>query len=329
MENKTIVKLNKEAEKKSEYLDPILNEMKQVIVGQDKVLEKILVSLMADGHILLEGVPGLAKTLMVQTLAQTIAGSFVRIQFTPDLLPADIIGTKIYNQHNGSFSTRKGPIFANLILADEINRAPPKVQSALLEAMQERQVSIGGETHRLDMPFLVLATQNPVESEGTYSLPEAQVDRFMFKLFVDYPNKEEEIEIMRRMTVNKFPVAKKITNIKKIIDLQQFVKSVYADENIMDYVSDLVLATREPQDYDLNLDGLIEFGASPRASIWMILGGKARAVMNGRGYVIPEDIRDIVYDCMRHRISLTYEAQAEGLTTDNIIEKIVKKVPVP
>ena len=329
MDDKHISRLNRQAEKYSKKLEMLLREMEKVIVGQGEILIKIIAGLIAGGHILLEGVPGLAKTLMIRTLAKTVKGSFVRIQFTPDLLPADIIGTKIYNQNTGKFTTRKGPIFANFILADEINRAPPKVQSALLEAMQERQVSIGGDTLTLENPFLVLATQNPVETEGTYILPEAQVDRFMFKLYVDYPNKEEEIEIMRRMTVGITPEAKKITDTAEILKIQGFVKTVYADENIYDYVSDIVIATRRPEKYDLDLGGLIDYGASPRASIWLILGGKAMAVINGRGYVVPEDIQEIAGDCLRHRIILSYEAEAEGLTTDDIIEKIMKKIPVP
>lgn len=329
MEDKEIMALNKKAEQYSADLDKIMEELKKVIVGQDYVLERILIALIADGHVLIEGMPGLAKTLMVSTLSQTMDADFRRIQFTPDLLPADIIGTKIYNQNTGKFSTKKGPVFTNFILADEINRAPPKVQSALLEAMQERQVTISGETYHLEKPFLVLATQNPIETEGTYRLPEAQVDRFMFKLLIDYPEHHEEIEIVNRMTIGKNPFANKIISRKKILDLQGFCPKIYADEKIKKYVASLVYATRKPGEYGLDLNGLIEYGASPRASIWLILGGKAHALLNGRGYVKPEDIKAIAPDVLRHRVMLTYEAEAEDMTSDNIIEKIIKTVRIP
>jgi len=329
MHDRKILELNRKAERYSKETDKLLEEMKNVIVGQDYVLERILISLIADGHTLLEGMPGLAKTLMVSTLSSTMDAGFKRIQFTPDLLPADIIGTKIYNQSTAEFSTKKGPVFTNFILADEINRAPPKVQSALLEAMQERQVSISGETYPLEKPFLVLATQNPIETEGTYRLPEAQVDRFMFKLLVDYPSHPEEKEIVNRMTVGNNPIANQIINRNKILEMQKFCTQIYSDEKIVHYAADLVQATRKPDEYGLDLNGLIEYGASPRASIWMILGGKAHAMINGRGYVKPEDLKVIAHDVLRHRIMLTYEAEAEDVTTDSIISQVVKAVQIP
>jgi len=327
--NSEIKKLNSQAEKYSESLEKALEELKKTIVGQENILEKLLISLIADGHVLLEGVPGLAKTLMVKTLAETINANFCRIQFTPDLLPADIIGTKIYDHIKGNFYTQKGPIFHNFILADEINRAPPKVQSALLEAMQERQVSIQGDTFKLSKPFLVIATQNPIETEGTYKLPEAQVDRFAMKLLVDYPKKDEEKFIIQRNTQGIEIKTKKILDSKKIVEIQRFNQKIYADEKIEEYVAEIVDATRHPKNYNLDIDGLIEYGASPRASIWLILCGKAHALLNGRGYVIPEDIKAIAHDVLRHRIILTYEAEAEEITSDRIINKIISKIKSP
>ena len=326
-----IEQLNSQARAYSSKLNDTLNELKRVIVGQELVLSKLLICLIADGHVLLEGVPGLAKTLMVKTLSDTVSAQFCRIQFTPDLLPADITGTKIYDHRTASFSTQKGPIFNNFILADEINRAPPKVQSALLEAMQERQVSIQGETFMLDSPFLVLATQNPIETEGTYKLPEAQVDRFSFKLLVDYPNKDEEKAIIQRNTQGIVLAPGKVLTAGDIIEIQQFNQKIYADEKIEGYVTELVDATRYPENYTLGRDinGLIEYGASPRASIWAILTGKAHALLNGRGYVIPEDIKAVVHDVLRHRIILTYEADAEGITSDHIIDMLVANIKAP
>jgi MoxR-like ATPase len=326
-----IEQLNSHACAYSDKLNDTLNELKRVIVGQELVLSKLLICLIADGHVLLEGVPGLAKTLMVKTLSDTVSAQFCRIQFTPDLLPADITGTKIYDHRTASFSTQKGPIFNNFILADEINRAPPKVQSALLEAMQERQVSIQGETYMLDSPFLVLATQNPIETEGTYKLPEAQVDRFSFKLLVDYPNKDEEKAIIQRNTQGIVLAPGKVLTAGDIIEMQQFNQKIYADEKIEGYVTELVDATRYPENYTLGRDinGLIEYGASPRASIWAILTGKAHALLNGRGYVIPEDIKAVVHDVLRHRIILTYEADAEGITSDHIIDMLVANIKAP
>jgi len=324
-----IQQLNSLAEENSEKLNLVLNEIKKVIVGQDDVLKKLLISLISDGHVLLEGVPGLAKTLMIKTLSETLNLSFCRIQFTPDLLPADIVGTKIYDHNEGKFYTQKGPIFHNFILADEINRAPPKVQSALLEAMQEKQVSIHGETFKLDKPFLVLATQNPIETEGTYKLPEAQIDRFAFKLLIDYPKKDEEKIIIRRNAGEiKFNI-KNILNAPDILKIQEFNHKIYADEKIEEYAVSIVDATRNPKNYGLELQGMIEYGASPRASIWLIITGKANALMNGRGYVIPEDIKEVAHEVLRHRIILTYEAEAEEITPDKIIDEILARVRAP
>jgi MoxR-like ATPase len=327
--NPEIKKLNAKAEELAKELAVVSDELKKIIIGQEVVLDKLLISLIADGHILLEGVPGLAKTLMIKTLSDTLNAKFHRIQFTPDLLPADIIGTKIYDHKSSSFSTKKGPIFANFILADEINRAPPKVQSALLEAMQERQVTIQGDTFTLDKPFLVLATQNPIETEGTYKLPEAQVDRFMFKLLITYPSKAEEKEIIRRYTQGKEYKVTKVLTPEDIIRIQKFNQQIYADEKIEEYAASLVDATRHPKAYGLEFDTHIDYGASPRASIWLILAAKAHALLNSRGYVIPEDIKAIVPDVLRHRIILSYEAEAEDLTADDLIKKILEKIKIP
>jgi len=327
--NAEIRKLNSQAEKYSRNLKKVLYELEKTIVGQKEILEKLLISLIAEGHVLLEGVPGLAKTLMVKTLSDTINAKFCRIQFTPDLLPADIIGTKIYDHKKGNFYTQRGPIFHNFILADEINRAPPKVQSALLEAMQERQVSIQGDTFKLDKPFLVIATQNPIETEGTYKLPEAQVDRFAMKLLVAYPKKDEERDIIKRNTQGIEIKIKKLFDSKKIVEIQKFNQKIYADEKIEEYVARIVDATRYPENYNLNIEGLIEYGASPRASIWLILCGKSYALLRGRGYVIPEDIQAVAHDVLRHRIILTYEAEAEEITSDKIIDDILSKIRPP
>jgi MoxR-like ATPase len=309
----------------------IQQEMAKVIVGQDRMVERLLIALLANGHILLEGVPGLAKTLAIKTLADTIGGEFSRVQFTPDLLPADITGTMIYNQKTQSFSVTKGPVFANFVLADEINRAPAKVQSALLEAMQERQVTIGDETFPLPQPFLVMATQNPVEQEGTYPLPEAQVDRFMLKVFLDYPKKEEEKLILRsNVRLAGLDTAGQITNPEEILRLRNIVREVYLDEKIEQYIIDIVFATRDPEAYDMpELKPLISFGASPRASINLALAGKAFAFLKGRAYVIPEDIRAIAPDVLQHRIGLTYEAEAENIGPLDLVSKILSRVEVP
>ncbi|PKR81439.1 ATPase [Brumimicrobium salinarum] len=312
-------------------IDMVRKEMSSVIVGQGQMLERLMVALMANGHILLEGVPGLAKTLAIKTMADVIGGDFSRIQFTPDLLPADVTGTQIYNQKTQEFSVTKGPIFANFILADEINRAPAKVQSALLEAMQERQITIGDETFQLPKPFLVLATQNPIEQEGTYPLPEAQVDRFMLKVTLEYPSPEEEMIILRNNVRREgLSKAKPVMSPSDVIRLRNLVREVYLDEKIEKYIIDIVFATRDPKKYDLsNLAPLIAFGASPRASINLALAGKANAFLEGRAYVIPDDIRAIASDVIQHRLGLTYEAEAEGVTARNIVEKILSRVEVP
>lgn len=327
--NKEIKELNKKAEKYSEKLEKVHSEISKTIVGQDEIIEKLLIALISGGHVLIEGVPGLAKTLMVRTLSECLSCDFVRLQFTPDLLPADITGTKIYDHKDISFKTMKGPIFTNFVLADEINRAPPKVQSALLEAMQEKQVSIQGDTLKLDKPFMVLATQNPIESEGTYKLPEAQVDRFMFKILINYPNKEDEAEIIERFTEGINHKVSKLISSKQILEMQEFNQKIYADKKIKEYVAEIVDATRNPEEYGLDINGHIEYGASPRASLWLILAAKSHAMMNGRGYVKPEDIKAIAYDVLRHRILLTYEAEAEQITADEIIAKILEKIKVP
>jgi len=322
--------INKKIEKGSEFVDKISKEVAKVIVGQKYMIERLLIGLLANGHVLLEGVPGLAKTMAVKTLSSTIQTKFQRLQFTPDLLPADLIGTLIYDQKNGKFTTKKGPIFSNLVLADEINRSPAKVQSALLEAMMERQVTIGENTFPLDDPFLVLATQNPIEQEGTYPLPEAQVDRFMLKLSVGYPNKDEELEIMRRMTGKDIPEVKPVVNAKDIISARNLVKEVYIDEKVERYIIDIVFATRNPKEYGLDdLQDLISFGASPRASIYLHQAAKAHAFLRRRGYVVPEDIRAIGMDVLRHRILVTYEAEAEEITPEDVVRKVLNKIEVP
>jgi len=322
--------INKKIEKESEFVDKISEEVAKVIVGQKYMIERLLIGLLANGHVLLEGVPGLAKTMAVKTLSSTVQTKFQRLQFTPDLLPADLIGTLIYDQRNGEFTTKKGPIFSNLVLADEINRSPAKVQSALLEAMMERQVTIGENTFPLDDPFLVLATQNPIEQEGTYPLPEAQVDRFMLKLSVGYPNKEEELEIMRRMTGKEVPEVKPVVKLKDIISARDLVKEVYIDEKVEKYIIDIVFATRNPKEYGLDdLQDLISFGASPRASIYLHQAAKAHAFLRRRGYVVPEDIRAIGMDVLRHRILVTYEAEAEEITPEDVVRKVLNKIEVP
>jgi len=325
-----IKEINERIQKESAFVDMLMMEMGKVIVGQDQMVERLLIGLLANGHVLLEGVPGLAKTLAVSTLASAIEADFARVQFTPDLLPADLIGTMIYNQRKEEFTVRKGPIFANFVLADEINRAPAKVQSALLEAMQERQVTIGDETFKLPDPFLVLATQNPIEQEGTYPLPEAQVDRFMLKVVISYPNREEEKSILRENISKAFPEANSIIKPEDIINARDVVKDVYMDEKIEHYILDIIFATRYPGEYKLDkLDQLISFGASPRGSINLALAAKAYAFIKRRGYVLPEDIRAISMDVLRHRIGLTYEAEAENVTSEDIIYEILNTVEVP
>ena len=331
MNDFSLKEINEKISKSSNFVDKLKKEMNNFILGQEELVNKILISMLSNGHILLEGVPGLAKTLMVKTLSKLIKTNFQRIQFTPDMLPADLLGTLIYNQKTGSFDTRKGPIFSNIILADEINRSPAKVQSALLEAMQERQVTIGDNTFVLDEPFLVMATQNPIEQEGTYPLPEAQVDRFMFKLIVKYPDKDSERLILRQNT-KAFDVefVDEIVSPEEILSAQSIIEEIYVDEKVEDYVLNLILATRNPQDYGLNdLEGIIDFGASPRATINLVRAAKARAYTEHRGYITPEDIRYIGADVLRHRVILTYEAEAEELTSDDIINRLFEVVEVP
>ena len=332
-ENNTAVDIqaiNKKIEKESAFVDLLTLEMGKVIVGQKHMVERLLIGLLGQGHILLEGVPGLAKTLAINTLSQAVAGSFSRIQFTPDLLPADVVGTMIYNIKANDFTIKKGPIFANFVLADEINRAPAKVQSALLEAMQEKQVTIGDETFVLDKPFLVMATQNPVEQEGTYPLPEAQVDRFMLKTIIDYPKIEDEQMIVRANLKGAFEKIKPVVSVKQILSAQAAVREVYMDEKIEKYILDIIFATRYPEKYRLaELKPLISFGASPRGSINLATAAKCYAFIKRRGYVIPEDVRAIVYDVLRHRIGITYEAEAENVTSEDIISKIVNVIEVP
>ena len=330
MDSVNIKELNDRIQRESSFVDILSMEMYKVIVGQKQLVENLLFGLLANGHILLEGVPGLAKTLAINTLASAVGGKFSRIQFTPDLLPADVLGTMIYSQKSEQFQIRKGPVFANFVLADEINRSPAKVQSALLEAMQERQVTIGDETFRLPEPFLVMATQNPIEQEGTYPLPEAQLDRFMLKVVVTYPKKEEEKLILRMNNSGEFPKASQVLKPEDIIRAREIVREVYMDEKIERYIVDLVYATRTPEEYGLaDLTGLIAYGASPRASISLAAASKAYAFIKRRGYVIPEDVRAVCHEVLRHRIGLTYEAEAENVTTDAIIDKIVNFVEVP
>jgi MoxR-like ATPase len=323
--------INEKVKKESTFVPKLIGEMEKVIVGQKYLLERLLVGLLANGHILIEGVPGLAKTMSVKVLSQAIKTKFQRIQFTPDLLPADLIGTLIYSPKDGAFTTKKGPIFSNIILADEINRAPAKVQSALLEAMQERQVTIGEGTYKLDEPFLVLATQNPIEHEGTYPLPEAQVDRFMLKLKIEYPSKEEELRIMKRMAAtDKKITVSPVVNPDDILKARKVVDEIYIDERIEKYIVDIVFATRDPAAYKLkDLVGLIQYGASPRASIYLSIAAKAYAFLQGRGYVVPQDIKTIGLDVLRHRLIVSYEAEAEDKTSEDVIKRIFEEVRVP
>jgi MoxR-like ATPase len=325
-----IAALNEKIKQESAFIDILLNEIGKVIIGQKAIIERLVVGLLGNGHILLEGVPGLAKTLAIKTLASAMKAKFQRIQFTPDLLPADLVGTMIYNQKEGNFFIRKGPLFSNFILADEINRAPAKVQSALLEAMQERQVTIGESTFKLEEPFLVLATQNPIEQEGTYPLPEAQVDRFMLKVKIIYPERDEELKIMRQNVSDFMPAVNPVINSVDILKARNLVHEVYVDEKIERYILDIVFATRSPKQFGLNrLADYISFGASPRASINLALGAKAMAFIKRRGYVIPEDVRAICADVLRHRLAITYEAEAEEITSENIIQEILNKIEVP
>ncbi|MCM4171167.1 MoxR family ATPase [Arenibacter sp. TNZ] len=333
MEENTSVDIsavNEKIAKESAFIDLLILEMNKVIVGQKHMIERLLIGLLGQGHILLEGVPGLAKTLAINTLAKAVQGSFSRIQFTPDLLPADVVGTMIYNMKLNDFSIKKGPIFANFVLADEINRAPAKVQSALLEAMQEKQVTIGDQTFILDKPFLVMATQNPVEQEGTYPLPEAQVDRFMLKTVIDYPKLSEEQLIIRQNLKGDYEEVKPVVTVQQILSAQKAVRDVYMDEKIEKYILDIVFATRYPEKYNLeSLKPLISFGASPRGSINLAVAAKCYAFIKRRGYVVPEDVRAVIHDVLRHRVGITYEAEAENITSEEIINKIVNEIEVP
>ncbi len=328
--NVDIRAINEKIERESAFVDLLMIEMNKVIIGQKRMMERLLIGLLGNGHILLEGVPGLAKTLAINTLSQAVKGSFSRVQFTPDLLPADVIGTMIFNMKENDFSIKKGPIFANFVLADEINRAPAKVQSALLEAMQEHQVTIGETSFKLDQPFLVMATQNPIEQEGTYPLPEAQIDRFMLKTVIDYPKLNDEQLIMRQNLHGSFGKINQVVSIEDILKARESVKEVYMDEKIEKYILNIIFATRYPEDYRLpELKPLISFGASPRGSINLAMASKCYAFIKRRGYVIPEDVRAVVHDVLRHRIGITYEAEAENVTSVDIINKIVNEVEVP
>ena len=321
-------KLTEEAVEKAKTIEKIKTEYEKVIVGQDELFKKMMSAVISGGHLLVEGVPGLAKTLAISTLSQILDLNYNRIQFTPDMLPADIRGTLIYNQHSGNFEIKKGPVFSNFILADEINRAPAKVQSALLESMQEKTVTIGDKTYELTKPFFVMATQNPIEQEGTYPLPEAQTDRFYMKIKIDYPTREEEKRIIRRMSGMATPSAKKAASMKEILELQDFVEKIYFDDKISEYVVNIVYATRNPEQYGLS-KGYLRYGASPRASINFIRAAKAEAFFDQRGYVIPEDVKAVAYDILRHRIIVSFEAEAEGITPENIIEQVLNKVEIP
>lgn len=330
MESVDIRALTAEIERRSHLIESLRTGMHQAIVGQSHLIDSLLIGLLSGGHILLEGLPGLAKTLAIKTLSQLISADYKRIQFTPDLLPADVVGTLMYSQKQEDFSVKKGPIFSNFILADEINRAPAKVQSALLEAMQEHQVTIGDETFKLPKPFLVMATQNPIEQEGTYPLPEAQVDRFMLKVLISYPKKEEEAQIIRQQIRPESQQIRPVVSITDILELRRLAAEVYIDEKIERYIVDIVFATRQPADYGLeNFKSFISFGASPRASINLALAARSYALMKGRGYVIPEDVRAVCYDVLRHRIGLSYEAEAQDLTSDELIKEILNRVEVP
>ncbi|MDD5455937.1 MAG: MoxR family ATPase [Candidatus Margulisbacteria bacterium] len=325
-----IEELNKKIEQETILLTKIKEEIKKVIIGQEDMIERIIIALISGGHVLLEGVPGLAKTLTIKTIARVISGTYKRIQFTPDLLPADIIGTMIYNQKTTEFFTKKGPVFANIILADEINRSPAKVQSALLEAMQEKQVTISDDSYTLPNPFMVLATQNPIEQEGTYPLPEAQVDRFMLKIKVTYPSKKEEKDILDLMETNFESQVNSILTLQDILRLQQITREVYIDPKLKSYIVDIVFATREPENYGLaKVKNLIDFGASPRASIYLMQAAKAMALMQQRGYVIPDDIKIIAKDVLRHRVILSYEAEAEQVVVENLIDDVIREIEVP
>ena len=329
-QNAGIQAITDSVQRTSGWVRPLQQEIGRVIIGQNQLVHRLLVGLLANGHLLLEGVPGLAKTLSLRTLAGAIQAKFQRIQFTPDMLPADIVGTLIYNPREGTFDTKHGPIFSNLVLADEINRAPAKVQSALLEAMQERQVTLGNDTYLLPEPFLVLATQNPIEQEGTYTLPEAQVDRFMLKLVIGYPNRAEELAIQDSMgTTEPNLTVQPVVTVEDIIAAREVVNTIYIDQKVREYIVDLILATRDPKAYGLDLTGYIQYGASPRGTINLTIASKAAAFLNGRGYVTPQDVKSLALDVLRHRVTVSYEAEAEGLTSEKVVQKIIETIPVP
>ena len=328
--NTGISAINEEVERSSAFVKPLMAELGRVVIGQSYLVERLIIALLANGHVLLEGVPGLAKTLSVKSLAACLSVKFSRLQFTPDLLPADLVGTQIYNPQTGAFTTRRGPIFANIVLADEINRAPAKVQCALLESMQEKQVTIGDQTFKLEEPFLVLATQNPIEQEGTYPLPEAQVDRFMLKLKIGYPSRDEERQILDLMArTTPPPTLSAVVSAKQIFEARQIINEIYLDEKVKDYIVDLVCATRDPAAYKIKLEDMIQLGASPRATIALTLAAKAHAFLRGRGYVTPQDVKSTGMDVLRHRVTVTYEAEAEDKTSEMIIQKIFNEMPVP
>ncbi|MBL6763851.1 MAG: MoxR family ATPase [Verrucomicrobiae bacterium] len=325
-----ITAINEEVQRASGFVQPLFSEINKVVIGQRYLIERLTIGMLANGHVLLEGVPGLAKTLSVNTLATCLNVRFSRLQFTPDMLPADVVGTQIYNPQSGEFTTRKGPVFANIVLADEINRAPAKVQSALLEAMQERQVTIGEQTFPLEQPFLVLATQNPIDQEGTYPLPEAQVDRFMLKLKIGYPSRDEERQILDTMArTSNLPSAKQVVEVKDVLEARQVINEIYIDDKVKDYIVDLVCATREPDRYNLKLREFIQLGASPRATIALTLASKAHAFLKGRGYVTPQDVKSIAMDVLRHRVAITFEAEAEEKTSESVVQTILDELPVP
>ena len=325
-----ITAINEEVQRASGFVQPLFNEINMVVIGQHYLIERLTIGMLANGHVLLEGVPGLAKTLSVNTLATCLNVRFSRLQFTPDMLPADVIGTQIYNPQSGDFSTRKGPVFANIVLADEINRAPAKVQSALLEAMQERQVTIGEETFGLEQPFLVLATQNPIDQEGTYPLPEAQVDRFMLKLKIGYPSRDEERQILDTMArTSHLPTAKQVVDVKDVLAARQVINEIYIDDKVKDYIVDLVCATREPERYNIKVRDFIQLGASPRATIALTLAAKAHAFLKARGYVTPQDVKSVALDVLRHRVAITFEAEAEEKTSESVVQTILDELPVP
>ena len=328
--NAGITAINEEVKNASAFVQPLLGEMSKVVIGQKVLVERLIIGLLANGHVLLEGVPGLAKTLSIKSLAQCMDAKFSRLQFTPDMLPADVVGTQIYNPQSGDFTTRQGPVFANLVLADEINRAPAKVQSALLEAMQERQVTIGDQTHKLPEPFLVLATQNPIDQEGTYPLPEAQVDRFMLKVKISHPERAEERQILDLMSsTNTMPETQQTISMNDIRKAREIINNIYIDDKVKDYIVDMVCCTREPAKYEIDISSFIQLGASPRATVALTLSAKSHAFLRGRGFVTPQDVKSVALDVLRHRVSVTFEAEAEEKTPEIIIQKILDELPVP